>query len=246
MNNKIGIAKLILVMIVAAMLPASQVLAHTGVFTSIPNEFNYTEQGYIWYNQSGYQEKDSLGYWNGYNKYYKGNSTMMASPTFSGCGPISFAIIASNCRNQLITPAETIQYYCDTGMYTGNGSSHNSAINSAKKYNLNYEQPKNDTHQDRTIDQDIEVNWMKEHLERGHWIQILVKNKPNVKNSIWGYSGGHYVAIHGYSDGMVYVYDSSRKDYLEKPMPLIEVWQNIRHPYSDGCGNGVRHMTAIW
>lgn len=241
-----NICKIALAIYFSIVMFVQQVFAYGTIYTNIPNEFLYTNMGYIWYSQSGYQEQELIGYWDGYNRYYKGNSTTMANPTMSGCGPISFAIIASNCRNELITPKETIQYFCDTGLYTGNGSSHNCGIKAAKKYGLNYEQPSNSVHADRTIDQNIEVEWMRKHLEKGHWIQILVKNQPNIKNSIWSYSGGHYVAIHGYKNGKTYIYDSSRKDYLEVPMDLIEVWQNIRHPYSDGCGNGVRHMTAIW
>lgn len=243
---KTNIYRVILAIWFSIVIFVQQVFAHGTIYTNIPNEFAYTNMGYIWYSQSGYQEQNLIGYWEGYNRYYKGNSTTMASPTMSGCGPISFAIIASNCRNELITPKETIQYFCDTGLYTGNGSSHNCGIKAASKYGLNYEQPSNATHQDRRLDQDIEVQWMKSHLEKGHWIQILVKNRPNIKNSIWSYSGGHFVAIHGYKDGKTYIYDSSRKDYLEVPMDLVEVWQNIRHPYADGCGDGIRHMTAIW
>lgn len=241
-----SIYKTVCASVLSAIMFSNQVFAYGTVYTNIPNEHLYTPMGYIWYSQSGYQEQQSIGYWDGYNRYYKGDSTVMSSPTMSGCGPISFAIIASNCRNELITPEETIQYFCDTGLYTGNGSSHNCGIKAAKKYGLNYEQPSNQVHENRLLDQDVEVEWMRKHLEQGHWIQILVKKRPNVKNSIWSYSGGHYVAIHGYNNGKTYIYDSSRKDYLEVPMDLVEVWQNIRHPFADGCGNGIRHMTAIW
>lgn len=215
-------------------------------YTSIPNLYVYTDMGYIWYKQSNYNDEDSVGYWDGYADSYSGKSSTMNSPTNSGCGAISFAIIASNCKCDMISPQEVIQYYCDTGLYTGNGSTHNCGIKAAKYYGLQYEQPSNHTHQDRTLDQAVEVEWMRKHLEAGHWIQLLVKNKANIKNSIWRFEGGHFVAIHGYKDGKTYIYDSSRKDYLEVPMDLVEVWQNVRHPYADGCGDDIRHMTAIW
>lgn len=222
----------------------SVINSEASTYTNIPNEFIYTNLGYIWYSQSGSQDLNTIGFWNGFNSTYIGGKSTMNNPTYSGCGPISFAIIASNRLNELITPSDTIQYYCDNGLYTGNGALHNSAIKAAKHYGLSTDVPENQVHGNRNLDQDVEVNWMKNHLEQGHWIQILVKNKPNIKNSIWSYSGGHFVAIHGYIDGNTYIYDSSRKDYLEIPMDLVEVWQNVRHPNADNCG--LHHMIAIW
>ena len=214
-------------------------------FTDLPTDAIYTEQGFIWYRQSDYQSEGQIGYWEGFLTAYHGRVTNMYRPTYSGCGPISMACILTNVRQELITPADTIQYYCDTGLYTGNGSSHRSSKAAAEHWEVSYELPSNSVHSDRSQDMQIEVSWMRYHLERGHWIQILVKGSPNIKNSIWPYNGGHYVAIHGYQDGNTFIYDSCREDMLDIPYSLEEVWMNIRNPIVDGCGN-YNHMCAIW
>lgn len=214
-------------------------------YGSLPVDSKYTEQGFIWYRQSDYQEPGKIGYWEGFLKSYYGKAVNMPHPTSSGCGPISMACIVTNVKQDLITPADTIQWYCDTGYYTGAGSSHSSGRKAAEHYGLSYETPNTPVHGDRMLDMEREVAWMRYHLERGHWIQILVKGSPNIKNSIWPYNGGHFVAIHGYLDGNTFIYDSSREDLLEKPMSLEEVWMNIRNPLVDGCG-ATNHMTAIW
>lgn len=214
-------------------------------YGTLPVDSKFTEQGFIWYKQSDYQTKGSSGYWEGFLKSYHGKVVNMPHPTSSACGPISMACIVTNVKQDLITPANTIQWYCDTGAYTGNGSSHSSGRKAAEHYGLNWETPNTSIHSDRSLDMEIEVAWMRSHLERGHWIQILVKGSPNIKNSIWSYNGGHFVAIHGYQDGKTFIYDSSREDILEKAYDLEEVWMNIRNPLSDGCGSK-NHMTAIW
>lgn len=213
-------------------------------YTSLPVDVIFTEQGFIWYKQSDYQTPDKIGYWEGFSKSYYG-IVNMPHPTSSGCGPISMACILTNVKQELITPAQTIQYYCDTGLYTGAGSSHVSGYKAAKYFGVNYELPNMTVHSNRREDMENEVEWMRKHLESGHWIQILVKGIPNIKNSIWTPNGGHYVAIHGYQDGNTFVYDSALEYMLEKPYDLEEVWMNIRHPLSDGCGK-TNHMTAIW
>lgn len=219
--------------------------ADTCDYGTLPVDSNFTEQGFIWYKQSDYQNPGDIGYWEGYLRSYHGRSTNMPHPTGSGCGPISMACIVTNLKQDLITPATTIQYYCDTGLYTGNGSSHDSGRKAAAYFGLNWEVPGTAVHSNRMVDMEAEVAWMRKHLERGHWIQILVKGTPNVKNSIWPYNGGHFVAIHGYQDGSTFIYDSNRLEQLETPMSLEEVWMNIRNPLVDGCGSN-NHMTAIW
>lgn len=243
MNRK---AKVVLLTIAASLsLQLTTYATNECTYTSLPVDWKFTEQGFVWYKQSDYQSEDSMGYWKGFSGVYRGRATSMPRPTNSGCGPISMAIIVTNCKQEMITPAETIQYYCDTGLYTGNGTSHNSGIQAAKHYGLSYEIPNTVVHSDRTLDMATEVAWMRKHLEQGHWIQILVKGTPNIKNSIWPHAGGHYVAIHGYQDGNTFVYDSSREYMLEEEYNLEEVWKNIRHPLVDGCGSK-NHMTAIW
>ena len=214
-------------------------------YTNIPLDMCYTENGFIWYKQSSYIQDGAIGFWEGNASSYRGSVVNMPNPTGSGCGPISFAIIASNVRQELITPKQTIQYYCDTGLYTGNGSSHSCGVKSAQHWGLSYDLPSNVIHSDRTLDRDVEVAWMVDHLKKGHWIQILVKGTPNVRNTIWPNNGGHFVAIHGYKDGKTYVYDSSREERLEELFDIVEVWENIRSPHADNCAYRY-HMTAIW
>lgn len=223
----------------------STVYAGDDMYTNIPLDISYTEQGFIWYKQSSYIEEGAMGYWDGNTSSYHGDVTNMPVPANSGCGPISFAIIATNVRQELITPKQTIQYYCDTGLYTGAGSSHSCGVKSAQHWDLSYDVPTNTIHSDRSLDRDIEVAWMTEHLRKGHWIQILVKGMPNVRNSIWPNNGGHFVAIHGYNNGKTYVYDSSGADKVEVEFDLVEVWENIRSPHADNCAYRY-HMTAIW
>jgi len=152
--------------------------------TTLPTDWTYTDQGIVWYKQSSYNAPGTLGYWDGYGKSYYGRVVNMYSSTMSGCGPISFAIIATNVKQEMVTPKEVIQYYCDTGLYTGNGSTHDSGRKAAIHYGLSYDELNTFTSFDRRLDREREVAWMREHLEKGHWIQILVKNQPNVRNSI--------------------------------------------------------------
>lgn len=237
---------LILLVLIISMNIINTSFASGDDYTNIPLDTCYTEQGFIWYKQSSYIKSGELGYWDGNNSYYHGKVTDMPNPTNSACGAISFAIIATNVRQELITPRETIQYFCDTGLYTGNGSSHSCGVKASQHWELSYDTPNNIINVDRSLDKDIELQWMVNHLRKGHWIQILVKGMPNIRNSIWSYNGGHYVAIHGYNNGNTFVYDSCyQKESIEKEYSLEEVWENIRSPHADNCKYKY-HMTAIW
>lgn len=113
----------------------------------------------------------------------------------SGCGPTSFAVIATNLLHQSITPAETADIAGIGGMHVqGVGSSHQITRFLGDHYNLNVVQ----------IEGTIEK--INEYLDKGYMIHT------SGKGSMPFTRGGHYIAIVSHlENGNWLVADSSSR-----------------------------------
>lgn len=113
----------------------------------------------------------------------------------SGCGPTSFAVIATNLLHQSITPAETADIAGIAGMHIqGAGSSHQITTYLGNHYNLDV------VHISGTIS---EIN---SYLDKGYMIHTSGKGSAPFTR------GGHYIAIVSRLDnGKWLVADSSSR-----------------------------------
>ena len=139
----------------------------------------------------------------------------------SGCGPTSFAMIATVLLKQEISPIETAKYAGDQGMYKeGSGSLHKITRVLAEHYNLQYKKVPTPAN----ASQAIEI--INKYLDDGWMLHISGKGKKPFS------VGGHYIAIHSRnSDGKWVIFNSSSKEDLKhlewEPSDLVSAGLNL-------------------
>lgn len=184
------------------------------------------------------------GAWEGSGDRYVGTTgRVMERVASSGCGPTSMAIIVYDQIDKNITPKDTVQYYCDSKLYTGNGSQWWSGVDAATHYGLKSEvEPFNNQNGHKNE----EVAWLKSHLEKGHWIYALVKDgDPDGSKpvhigtpSVW-IGTGHFITFFGYdpsTDSSV-CFDCGSQPLNRKWYTLETIWNETRVAYG---------MVAVW
>lgn len=146
-----------------------------------------------------------------------GSSTIGAA----GCGPTSFAMMATVLLGREITPTETAKIAGDAGMYVpGSGSSWDITEYLAEHYGLEYEYISVSSTEDA-------VNKITQHLKEGWMIHT------SGGGSIPFTSGGHYIGIRGItSDGKWLLADSGHAEeysteYQWDPTEVVTAGMNI-------------------
>ena len=116
----------------------------------------------------------------------------------AGCGPTSFAMMASDLLGKEILPSETTDIAGKAGIYTeGSGSSWDITKVLADAYGLEYESISVNNTNDA-------IDKINEHLKNGWMIHTSGSGKAPFT------SGGHYIAIRGItSSGKWLIYDSN-------------------------------------
>ena len=138
----------------------------------------------------------------------------------SGCGPTSFAMIATVLLKQEISPIETAKYAGEQGMYkTNQGSSHDITKVLAEHYNLQYKKVPKPANASQTIE------IINKYLDDGWMLHVSGKGKKPFS------VGGHYIAIHSRnSDGKWVIFNSSSKEDLKhlewEPSDLVSAGLN--------------------
>ena len=143
--------------------------------------------GFVWYGQYEDEWKD----------YPFGSSTVGPS----GCGPTSFAMMATSLLGQSITPDETARIAGDAGMYVpGSGSSHEITRVLSEHYGLEY--------QALTASSASEaVSLINQYLQDGWMIHTSGSGSAPFT------SGGHYIGIRGIAeDGGWLLADSGHEE----------------------------------
>lgn len=138
----------------------------------------------------------------------------------SGCGPTSFAMMATALLNMQILPSETANYAAALGQYVpGAGSRHTITEVLARRYQLQY----------AAIDT-CDINTINRYLNEG-WMIHVVGNGPRPFTS-----GGHFIGITGIKDGQWFVADSAHGNQYYSPSTVL---QGMR------CGQSNMSVKAI-
>lgn len=123
----------------------------------------------------------------------------------SGCGPTSFAMMATTLLNQNILPSDTADIAGRLGQHVpDSGSSWTITETLAKRYGLQY-QAINSCNID-TINQYLNDGWM-----------IHTSGRGSVPFS----SGGHYIGITSIQNGQWYIADSARGNKYYSPSTVV-------------------------
>ena len=149
---------------------------------------------FIWYNQCDSAWRDSSF----------GSSTVCKA----GCGPTSFAMMATELLGKKITPDETAKIAGDAGIYVkGSGSSWEVTRVLAEHYGLEYKDLNSELSSGRSS-KDV-IGLINQYLKDGWMIHTSGRGKEPFT------SGGHYIGIRGIaSNGEWLIADSGhRKEY---------------------------------